>query len=180
MEIARKITFVYVKVRKQNKKTKVWPITICAFEVKKKRDIITFDSKWDQYPLEVYYSPQPYFDNIGMVQHLVGKKFVHEGALEDHWMNLLDDYDVQIRDYCRMTLYLEEKELKMNIPLKFVEKDMKYVIDPLYNRGKIYDRMIMNLEISRDENVDINNKAYHIVQLAREWIKKHFNCDLIL
>ena len=78
-------------------------------------------------------------------------------------MNLLDDYDVQIRDYCRMTLYLEEKELKMNIPLKFVEKDMKYVLDPLYNRDKIYDRMIMNLEISRYENVDINNKAYHIV-----------------
>ena len=36
MEIARKITFVYVKVRKQNKKTRVWPITIGAFEVKKK------------------------------------------------------------------------------------------------------------------------------------------------
>ena len=95
-------------------------------------------------------------------------------------MNLLDDYDVQIRDYCRMTLNLEEKELKMNIPLKFVEKDMKYVLDPLYNRDKIYDRMIMNLEINKDENVDINNKAYHIVQLTREWIKKLFNCDLIL
>ena len=38
-------------------------------------------------------------------------------------MNVIDNYDIQIRDYCRMTLYLVEKELKMKILLKFMEKD---------------------------------------------------------
>ena len=37
----------------------------------------------------------------------------------------------------------------------------------------------MNAKIGRDENVDINNKARHIVQLTREWIKKPFKLDLV-
>ena len=65
---------------------------------------MTFDSEWDLYPLEEYNSPHPYYENIGMVQHLEGKQFLDEDALEDHWMNAIDDYDIQIRDYCRMTL----------------------------------------------------------------------------
>lgn len=37
----------------------------------------------------------------------------------------------------------------------------------------------MNVEIDRDENVDIDNRACHIVQLTREWIKKPFKLDPI-
>lgn len=74
-------------------------------------------------------------------------------------MNAIDDYDVRIRDYYRTTLYLVEKVLKMKIPLKVVEKDEKYFLDPLYHRDNIYDRSIMNAKIGRNENVDINNRA---------------------
>lgn len=76
-----------------------------------------------------------------------------------------------------MTLYLAEKALKMKILLKVVEKDSKDILDSLYNQEKIYNRSIMNAEIGRDENVDIKNRACHIVQLTREWIKKPFKLD---
>ena len=36
LEIARQLTSAYDRVRKQHKKTWVWPITIGAFEVKQK------------------------------------------------------------------------------------------------------------------------------------------------
>ena len=78
-------------------------------------------------------------------------------------MNAIDDYDIHIRDNCRMKLYLVEKALKMNIPIKAVQKDTKDVLDPLYNHEKIYDRPIVNVKIDRDENVDINNRARHII-----------------
>lgn len=78
-----------------------------------------------------------------------------------------------------MTLYLAEKALNMKIPLKHVKKDTKDVLDPLYNRGKIYDRPIINGKIKRDDNSDINHRAHHVVQLTREWIKKPFKLDLI-
>ena len=68
---------------------------------------------------------------IGRVQHLVGKIFQHKDTIEDHWMNAIDDeYDVYIRDYCRMTLYLVEKMLKIKILPKVVEKDTKDILDP--------------------------------------------------
>ena len=50
-----------------------------------------------------------------MVKHLVGKQFVHIDALEDHWMNLIDGYDVGVKDYCRMSLYLAKNVLNMKI-----------------------------------------------------------------
>ncbi len=74
-------------------------------------------------------------------------------------MNSIDDYDAQIKDYCRMTLYLVEKALKMEIPLKTIEKDINDVLYPLDNRDKIYDRPIMNVKVDRDKNVDINNRG---------------------
>ncbi len=73
LEIAWKLTFSYERVGKQHKKTWVLPIAIGAFEVKLKQDIFTFDFEWDKYPLEEYNSPHPFFDNIGMVQHLACK-----------------------------------------------------------------------------------------------------------
>ena len=38
-----------------------------------------------------------------------------EEVLEDHWMNVIDDYDVHIEDYCRTSLQLAEKVLNMEI-----------------------------------------------------------------
>ena len=94
---------------------------------------MTFDLEWDQYPLEDYNSPCPCFDNIRRVQQLVGKQFKHEDAIKDHWMNVVDDYDIQIRDYCRMTLYLAGSALKIKITLKLVKQDTEEVLDHLYN-----------------------------------------------
>ncbi len=73
--------------------------------------------------MEEYISPCPYFDNIRMVQHLARKQFVHKDLLEDHWITVVDDYDIHIRHYCRMTLYLVEKVLKIKIFLRDIEKD---------------------------------------------------------
>lgn len=71
-----------------------------------KQDISSFECEWDQYPLEEYNYLQPYFDNIRRVQYLAGKAFSHEEALEDHWMNVKNYYNIRIRDYYRMNLYL--------------------------------------------------------------------------
>ena len=60
----------------------------------KREDIMTFDVEWDQYPLEDYNSPHSFFDNIDRVQLLAGTKFAHEDAVEDHWMKMIDDYDI--------------------------------------------------------------------------------------
>lgn len=62
-----------------------------------------------------------------------------------------------------MTLYLEWITLMIKVPLKVVQQDTKDVIDPLYNKEKIYDRPIMNVEINRDENADINHRDRHII-----------------
>ena len=83
--------------------------------MKRKQDIPTFGWEWENYPLAEYISPRPYFDSVGKVVSLAGKDFYHEDAIEDHWMNATDDYDVRIRDYCRMTLYLAEKALHLTI-----------------------------------------------------------------
>ena len=64
-------------------------------------------------------------------------------------MNATYDYDVCIRDYCRMTLYLVESSLKVNIPLKIVQQDTEDIFDPLFNRDKIGDWHIMNVEIDK-------------------------------
>lgn len=92
---------------------------------------------------------------------------------------MIDDYDVHIRDYCRMSLHLAEKVLNMKIPLNIIEKDVPKIMHPLYNRDKIYDRPIINVEIGRDENDDIDHRGRHVVALAREWIRKPFQMDPI-
>lgn len=99
---------------------------------------------------------------------------MHEEFLEDHQMNLIDAYDFFIRDYCRMSLYLAENVLNMKIPLKAIEKDVPWIMDPLYKRDKIYDRPIMNVEIGHEENDNIDHQDRHVVELMREWIRKPF------
>ena len=125
--------------------------------MKQKRDILTFEREWENYPLEEYNSPWPYFDNVGKVENLVGKDFHHEDAIEDHWMNATNDYDVCIRDYCRMTLYLVEKALHLTIPDEIRRQDSKELLDPLFNADKVGERPILNVEVDREEGDDINH-----------------------
>ena len=49
-------------------------------------------------------------------------------------MNVTNDYDIRIRDYCRINLYLVEKALKIKIPLKILKQDFEESLDPLFNR----------------------------------------------
>ena len=67
-------------------------------------------------------------------------------------MNVVDDYEIRIKDYCRMTLYLAGSALKIKVPLKIVQQDTEDVLDPLYNRDKIFDWPIMNAETDKEEN----------------------------
>ena len=52
-------------------------------------------------------------------------------------MKAVDDYEILIRENCRMTLYLVGNALKIKSPLKIVQQDIKEVSDLLYNRDKI-------------------------------------------
>ena len=79
--------------------------------MKQKQDIATYEIEWVQYPLDDYPLPCPYFDNIRMVQHLVGKEFIPNVAIEDQWINCGDDYEFQSKNYCRISLPLVERAL---------------------------------------------------------------------
>ena len=60
-------------------------------------------------------------------------------AIEDDWMNCIDDYDIWIMNYYRMILQLAEKVLNLEVSLKEWNKDTTDVMDLLYNRDKIYE-----------------------------------------
>ena len=88
--------------------------------------------------------------------------------IEDYWMNTIDDYDVHIMDYCRMTLCLAESALKEKIPMKIVQQDTKDLLDPLFDRDKIGDRPIMNVEIDKEDNSDINHRVRYVIKLMKD------------
>lgn len=113
-----------------------------------------------------------------MVQHLVGKKFMPEEALTDHWMGVINEYDVIIKYYYRMSVQIAKNVLNMEIPLKAWDKDVPEILDPLYNRDNIYERSIMNAKIGKEENDDINQWDKN-VELTRECIRKPFHMDSI-
>ena len=94
---------------------------------------------------------------------MAGKDFYHEDAIEDHWMNTTDDYDIRIRDYCRMTLYLAEKALHLTFPNELWLQDSQDVLDPLFNASKVGERPILNAEIHREEGDDIDHHARHVI-----------------
>jgi hypothetical protein len=167
-DISRQLVSTYNIVQRQHKATWAWPIAIGSFSVDQRQDIPSFECEWDQYPLEEYNSPRPYFDNIRRVQHLACKTFQHADAIEDHWMNTVDDYNIRIRDYCRMTLYLAKISLKVKVPLKIVQKDMEDLPDPLFNKDKIGDRPIMNVEVDKEENANINHRERHVIKLTKD------------
>ena len=62
-----------------------------------------------------------------------------------------------------MTLYLVGSSLKIKVPLKVVQKDTQDVLDPLYNYDNIYDKKIINVEIDRVKNANINHRARHMI-----------------
>ena len=116
MEIFRQIESAYERIKRQWRLCWDWPLIVGEYQVKRKQDIPTFKWEWENYPLEEYNSPWPYFDNVGKVISLAGKDFYHEDVIDDNWMNATNDYDVRIRDYCRMTLYLAKMTLHLTIP----------------------------------------------------------------
>ena len=60
-----------------------------------------------------------------------------------------------------------------------MQQDTGHALDPLVNRDKISDQPIMNVEINKEENSNINHKAKHITKLTQEWIKNPFKLDPI-
>ena len=62
-----------------------------------------------------------------------------------------------------MTLYLAWSALKIKLFLKVDQQDTQDVLDPLYNKDKIYDMPIMSMKITMDENVDINHRERNII-----------------
>ena len=106
--------------------------------------------------------------------NLAGKDFYHEDSIEDHWMNAIDDYDVCIRDYCRMTLYLVEMNLHFTIPNEIKLHDLQDLLDPLFNVDKVGERPILNVEVDREEGDDINHQVRHVIRLTKSWIKNPF------
>ena len=91
-------------------------------------------------------------------------------AIEDHWLNCQDDYEVCVRDYYLMDLKLEEEVLQISLMLEIIDHDTPNILDPIYNRDKIYERAIINAEVATTENDDIMHMERHVIALTREWI----------
>ena len=53
------------------------------------------------------------------------------------------------------------------------------LFDPLFNSEKIKERPIMNVEVDREEDDDINHQTRHIIRMKKDWIKKPFPLDPI-
>ena len=80
-------------------------------------------------------------------------------------MNATNDYDIQIRDYCKMNLYLVEKALKINIPLMILQQESGESLQPLFNMDKIGERPIMNAKVGKEENLDINYRVRRVIKM---------------
>ena len=111
------------------------------------------------------------FNCVGNFAHTAGREFIPDKAIEDHWLNCKDDYEVWIRDYYRMVLKLVEEVLQISVMLEVIDQDTPDILDPIYNRDKIYDRAIVNAEVAARENDDIMHKARYVISLTWEWIK---------
>ncbi len=49
-----------------------------------------------QFPLEDYPWACPIFDCVGNFVDIASREFIPNKAIEDHWLNCQDDYEVQI------------------------------------------------------------------------------------
>ena len=54
-----------------------------------------------------------------------------------------------------MELKLIEEAPQLYLSLKVIDKDSPKILDPLYNKDKIFDRTIVNFEVVVEENDDI-------------------------
>ena len=54
--------------------------------------------------------------------------------------------------------------------LEVIDQDTLDILDPIYNRDKIYDREIVNAEVVVRKNDDMMHKARHVITLTKEWI----------
>ena len=70
-----------------------------------------------------------------------------------------------------MDLKFVEEFLQILLMLKVIDQDTPDILDLIYNRDKIYDRVIVNAEVTTREKNDIMHRARHIITLTREWIK---------
>ena len=94
-------------------------------------------------------------------------------------MYSIDNYDIQIKNYYRMSFLLVEMELNLSIPLKVWQKYVFYVLDPLYNRETIFKHPIRNTKIGREENNDIQHWTRHVIQIMKDWVRKPFYLEPI-
>ena len=78
-----------------------------------------------------------------------------------------------------MTLYLAKKGLKIKIPLKILQQDLGELLDPLFYTDKIRERPIVNVEVDREDNFDINHRVRNIIKMTKDKIKKPFKLDPI-
>ena len=76
-----------------------------------------------------------------------------------------------------MDLIIVEEVLQINISLNAIDKDLLDILDPLYNRDKMYESTVVNVEIAIEENDGIMHKVRHIIKLTRDWIQKPFRLD---
>ena len=60
-----------------------------------------------------------------------------------------------------------------------MQQDLEEILIPFLTKDKTSDRPIMNIEIYREENLDINYRVRHIIKLTQDWIKKQFKLDPI-
>ena len=74
---------------------------------------------------------------------------------------------------------LAKEVLQIPLTLEVTDQNTPDILDPIYNRDKIYDRAIVNAEVAIRENDDIMHREIHVISLTREWIKKHFRLDLL-
>ena len=72
-------------------------------------------------------------------------------------MNYVDDYNIWIRNYFRMSFELTEWTLNLIIFFKIWNKDSPDVLKLQYNRDKIFERPIMNADIGQKESDNLQN-----------------------
>ena len=64
-------------------------------------------------------------------------------------------------------------------PIEDIATRLKGLLDPLFNIDKIGERPIVNVEVDKEENSDVNHGARHIIKMMQDWIKKPFKLDPI-
>ena len=124
--------------------------------------------EWEQYPLEEYPLARPMFDSVGTFSYTTRMEFVPNMAIEDHWLNCQDDYEARIKDYFQMDLKLTKEFLQFPLSLKVIDKDSPNILDPVYNRDRIFDKVIMNVKVATEEHDDIMDRARHVIEITKE------------